>query len=223
MNKIFDILNKEEQQYLWDNIGPNCNFRNKIKLNNKEIHCQKFYSVFRPQLYRIYSLLANTLGINTVIYDYIENNGKYILFSFSMIKDDERLYEDEFYPENPINDSIFLKWLSIIEQMDELENYNIKKEFYKQILYSLLIFDLDKEIAIIGKNNNYKLSPYYDYGGVYWNQDQLELENDIYYLPKEKLEDDLLNIENIPNIEKLINREVKELIEKIVLSNNYYK
>lgn len=217
---ISNILTEQEQQYLWDNININCNFRDKINLNNKYLHCQLMTSIFRPQLYRIYSLLANYLGINTVIYDYIEKNSKYILFSESMIKEDEKLYEDELYPDNPINESIFLLWTNIIEQLANLNNNHIKEEFYKQIFYSLLIFDLDKEIAIIGKNDDYKLSPYYDYGGVYFNQESLELENDIYYLPQNKLSDDLLIGENPSNIEVIINKEFQNLIETIILSNN---
>jgi len=207
------ILTTEEQKYLFSNQHNIRNFRNKIKLGNKDIHCKLFSSILCPQIYRIYSLLAKNLGIDTVIYNYVEKNNNYILYCESMIKENEKLYEEELYSSNSIN--IFFNWLEIIESLND---YQIKQSFYKQIFFSLLINDIDKEIAIIKNNQNYRLAPYYDYGGVYWNQNELELQKEFYYLPVRLSFYEFLDIENEEELKNSINEEFKSLINKEIIN-----
>lgn len=157
--------------------------REPIEINGKKYYAMSLISIFRPQLYRVFSLLANKLGIESVQYDYISEDENYILYSESMINSSEVLYEDELCDDSFTPD-IFGNYIDVITRLEKNGISGIREQFAKQIFFSLLIFDCDKEIGIISDK---KLAPYYDYGGVFFNQDvRMGLNVNYYYVEESK-------------------------------------
>ena len=62
--------------------------------------------------------------------------------------------------------------------MPFIDKDNSLDDFYKQWFFGLLIFDDDKQISLIRDNQGlYRVGPYFDYGGVYMNQDVYDIDN----------------------------------------------
>ena len=85
-SKIVDLVSS---------MDKNMTFRNIVDVDGAKYHYSFSYSVFKPQLYRVLSLMANSLGIKALEYDYIKSNSDYITYCKSMVDGNQVLYEKE--------------------------------------------------------------------------------------------------------------------------------
>lgn len=175
MNIIDDLIGKRLSQ----------RFDNTFIYNDQKYYYYTNNYLFMTQIYRVYSLLAKELGVNTAEYDYIRKNGINLLYSKSVCDKNEKLVESNYLNENAKQDgySDYMKlWLEAIEELPFIDKDNSLDDFYKQWFFCLLIFDDDKQISLIRDNQGlYRVGPYFDYGGVYMNQDVYDIDNDIFY------------------------------------------
>ncbi|MBQ9072237.1 MAG: hypothetical protein IJY25_03700 [Bacilli bacterium] len=144
------MFTSQEQDYIFSTIKHGGNFRQKFSLNNKTYHYSE-NTLFKAQLYRVFSLLSNKVGVNSVVYDYIKKEDKIIIFCESMIDDNEELIEYGLGGEE----------YSLENTFDTANNYGLGNsivELYKQVFYSLLIRDIDKNVAFIKKMENLLVS-----------------------------------------------------------------
>ena len=199
--------------------GLSQRFDNTFIYNDEKYYYYVNNYLFMTQIYRIYSLLAKELGVNTVEYDYIRKNGINLLYSKSVYDKNEKLVESNYLNENAKKDgySDYMKlWLEAIEELPFIDKDNSLDDFYKQWFYGLLIFDDDKQISLIRDNQGlYRVGPYFDYGGVYMNQDVYDIDNDIFYDEETYLE--FCNESNYTR-EKL-DKDLDMLIDKHVIND----
>lgn len=160
-------------------------FDNTFVYNNEKYYYYVNNYLFMTQVYRVYSLLAKELGVNTAEYDYTRKNRINFLYSKDVCAKNEKLIEsnclDENIEKNGYYDYIKL-WQGTMGKLPFIDKDNALDDFYKQWFFAILIFDDDKQISLIEDNQGlYKVGPYFDYGGVYMNQDVYDIDNDIFY------------------------------------------
>ena len=123
----------------------NDRFRNTFNVGNKTYFYTLFDSVFLSQLYRVYSLLAKNLNVPAAEYDYLKRGSKIVLFSKSVVEKNERMFENLCPPDM---ENLFSNWDNMIEGISKKHHIDLKEDFYRQIFFSLLIYDQDKNVEL---------------------------------------------------------------------------
>lgn len=165
--------------------GSSERFDKTFSFDGQEYHYFVNNSIFFAQLCRVYSLLAKEAGVSSAEYDYIRINSKNLLYVPSICKNGEKLYESNILPEsNEVRDRIdYLNlWKEIIFKLPFKDINSAVEDFYKQWFFGLLIYDVDKQISIVKDSDGlFRLGEYFDYGGVYFMQDEHEVDNDYFF------------------------------------------
>ena len=134
----------------------------------------------------------------------------------------EDLIESSFLDENAKKDGYndYMKlWLETMDKLPFKDKETSVKDFYMQWFLALLIFDCDKQISLIKDEDGlYRVGAYFDFGGVYMNQDVYEIDNDIFYDEQAYIE---FYNESGYTREKL-NNDLDKLIKKNVLQDIYW-
>lgn len=176
---------------IFDEIGYSIKDNSPVKINGKKFYCMRDSEIFKFMLYRFFYVFANYLEIPCASYKFTRDERSYILYSESFLGENEVLLENELYDECGGVDNLYPYYDEII--LSKLSSEEAVMNFYKQLLFSLAILDIDINIGIIKnkKTNKTQLTPYYDFGGViignHMVQDEgSEIALSCYYVQEEK-------------------------------------
>ena len=198
-------------------------FDNSFVYDNEKYHYFVNNNLFLTQVYRVYSLLAKEVGINATEYNYVRKEGINLLYAKSVCDRDEKLIESNFLDENVEKNGYYdyIKlWLDVMEKLPFRDKESSLDDFYKQWFFALSIFDDDKQISLIKDNKGlYRVGAYFDYGGVYMNQDIYEIDNDIFYDEEAYLE----FYNECGYTREKMSSDLEKLIHKNVIEDIYWK